>query len=164
MGRTQLRPKVLDLFAIESAKETSQRARNSSSRGDAEVEFYGTRRVNFKPFKSRSIGEKHRDREKGRGLERVGLERVGLERGLGRAGLERAGLERGLERAGLERGLERAVVGWEESGLGARREANLERLKRSLPMPREAGRALAGEKAATERQIRIKPLHQLAYY
>lgn len=30
-------------------------------------------------------------------------------------------------------------------------------------MPREV-RAVAGEKAATERQIRIKPLHQLAYY
>jgi hypothetical protein len=63
MGRTQLKPKLLDLFAIEPIiKPTIQQySRNSSKHRHKEVEeidFYGTKKLNFRPIKSRSIPDK----------------------------------------------------------------------------------------------------------
>lgn len=61
MGRTQLKPKILDLFSEQEKleKQSSQRSRRSTStRNRNELEFYGTRRAAFKPLKSKSIVDK----------------------------------------------------------------------------------------------------------
>jgi len=63
MGRTQLKPKLMDLFAIEPIVKPimQQYSRNSSKhrhKESEEIEFYGTKKVAFRPKKSKSIPEK----------------------------------------------------------------------------------------------------------
>jgi hypothetical protein len=53
MGRTQLRPKLVDLFHETTEKHSSQQSRKVSG-GLDEYPFYNTRRIVFKPLKSKS--------------------------------------------------------------------------------------------------------------
>jgi hypothetical protein len=62
MGRTQVKPKLLDLFAIEPLVKPiiQQYSRHASKHRHKEVEdidFYGTKKINFRN-KSRSIHDK----------------------------------------------------------------------------------------------------------
>ena len=60
MGRTQLKPKILDLFSQDTEKQSSHRSKRSNSdKVRPDIEFYGTsRRATFKPLKSKNIGER----------------------------------------------------------------------------------------------------------
>lgn len=117
MGRTQLKPKVVDLLGEEPPMQSSQRSRNSTSdRNRADFEFYGTRRMTFKPLKSKSIAERGH----------VLVSNVAAQVG---------------------------VVTRLKGGVGMRAASEV-----------LAQRFHLNEKAATERHLRIKPLHKLAYY
>lgn len=125
MGRTQLKPKILDIFSLEQeSRPSQQRPRGSTysrgGKGEGELELYGTKRASFKPKKSKSIQER------------------------------------------LERPLNLSPLYSDES-------RQMERLKGSLPLRQLEDMMvhrlnLNSKKTATERQIRVKPLHKLAFY
>jgi hypothetical protein len=97
--------------------QSSQRSRNSTSdRNRADFEFYGTRRMTFKPLKSKSIAER------GHVLVSSVMTQEGVATKL-------------------------------KGGVGVR--GTSEVLSQRFHL---------GEKAVTERHLRIKPLHKLAYY
>lgn len=120
LGRTQLRPKVIDLVGWDTEGQSSQRdrpRRSTSDRLRGEGDFYGTRRLTFKPLKNKATNERNQ---------------LLLSQ-------------------------------------GPHEEFPLMRLKASMPV-HQIEEVMAkrleinNKKVATERQIRIKPLHKLANY
>ena len=119
MGRTQLKPKILDLFTQHDHENYVQKSsrRTPQENQRHEYEFYGTKRATFKPLKSKSL----------------------------------------VDKSPLVLNTSPTV---DTPGT---------RLKQSVPVSRVEEVLvrrlhLNDKKVATERQLRIKPLHKLAFY
>ena len=65
MGKTQLRPKIVDLFSVETQNNNANQLHFrqmgkslQNEKNKEQTDFYGTRKMALKPKKSKSIPEK----------------------------------------------------------------------------------------------------------